>query len=48
MVNTIHADEDHVICGVVSLDIQHKVIMLDQNNVILVLKNGATEWLTSE
>jgi hypothetical protein len=48
MVNTAHADEDHVICGVVSLDIQCKVIMLDQNNVVLVPKNGVTKWLTCE
>jgi hypothetical protein len=48
MVNAARADKDHAICGVVSLDIQRKVITLDRNNVVLVPKNGATEWLTCE
>jgi hypothetical protein len=48
MVNATHANENHVICGVVSLDIRRKVITLDQNNVVLVPKNGATKWLTCE
>jgi hypothetical protein len=46
MINATSTAKDHVVSGVVGLNIQCKVTMLDGKNVPLWAKDCATECLT--